>query len=730
MGPSVEASDLRDDLIGQQLGTYKVLSLLGAGGMGEVYRARDTKLGRDIAIKVLPSRFTADRDRLARFEREARILATLNHPHIGAIYGFETAGSVCALVLELVEGPTLANRLTRGPIPPNEALRMARQIAEALDAAHEKGIVHRDLKPANVVITGNGLVKVLDFGLAKAVTGDASAPDLSQSPTLTLGGTQDGVILGTAAYMSPEQARGLTVDKRTDIWAFGCVLYEMLTGRGPFLGPTVTDTLAAILEREPAWDALPGATPPVIRRLLQRCLEKDPKRRLRDIADARMEIDGVLSGPTRSRVLLPWAMAVVTSLGALIAVGALTWYVRAAPQAQTAAWRWFAPSETPSVAVLPFSTIGDGDQYFADGITEAVTTELGRVGGLRVIASNSTFAYRDKTAFRDIGRELGVGLVVKGSVQRADGRVRIDVSLVDTRDDTALWSERYSRELTDVLTVQDDISRQIATTLSKTFGAAPAAKSPSLATTNPDAYDAYLRGVWHLKARSSTTTAGARTRLVTATEELERAVAHDRNFALARATLASVYTQRFFYQDTDPAFEQKAFLEIQKALAINPDQAEAYLARAQLTWNLRNGFPHERAITDLRRALSINPNLADAYVELAKVYYHIGQTDKAVDACDQAQRLDPSSVAPANRRISALIDAGRLEEVRHELDRHATRLSPINRADALLAMGQPGEALQALSRLEVIGGWRPGIHHWRHCLAGGGVRQTRPPGGR
>jgi eukaryotic-like serine/threonine-protein kinase len=461
------------------------------------------------------------------------------------------------------------------------------------------------LKPANVVITGNGLVKVLDFGLAKAVTGDASAPDLSQSPTLTLGDTQDGMILGTAAYMSPEQARGLTVDKRTDIWAFGCVLYEMLTGRGPFLGPTVTDTLAAILEREPAWDTLAGAAPPVIRRLLQRCLEKDPKRRLRDIADARIEIDRVLSGPTRSRVLLPWAMAVVTSIGALIAVGALTWYVRAAPEAQTAAWRWFAPSEIPSVAVLPFNTIGNGDQYFADGITEAVTTELGRVGGLRVIASNSTFAYRDKTAFRDIGRELGVGLVVKGSVQRADGRVRIDVSLVDTRDDTALWSERYSRELTDVLTVQDDISRQIATTLSKTFGAAPAAKSPSLATTNPDAYDAYLRGVWHLKARSSTTTGlERRTRLVTATEELERAVAHDRNFALARATLASAYTQRFFYQATDPAFEQKAFLEIQHALAINPDQAEAYLARAQLTWNLRNGFPHERAITDLRRALS------------------------------------------------------------------------------------------------------------------------------
>ena len=363
-------------------------------------------------------------------------------------------------------------------------------------------------------------------------------------------------------------------------------------------------------------------------------------------------------------------------------------------------WRWFAPSETRSVAVLPFSTIGGGDQYFADGVTEAVTTELGRVGGLRVIASTSTFAYRDKTALREIARELGVGLVVRGSVQRAGGKVRIDVSLVDTRDDTALWSERYSREMTDVLTVQDEISRQIANTLSKTLGAAPTAKPPSLATTNPDAYDAYLRGVWHLRGRSSATPLGATrgTRLVAAIEKLEQAVDHDRNFALARAALASAYTQRFFYDAPDPVLEEKASFEIERALAINPEQAEAYLARAQLTWNLRNGFPHERAITDLRRALSINPNLADAYVELEKVYYHIGLTDKAVDADEQAQRLDPGAAVPGGyRRLRALIDAGRLEEVRHELDRNGPRLTPYARADALLALGRVEEALRLLS---------------------------------
>jgi TolB-like protein/Tfp pilus assembly protein PilF len=584
-------------------------------------------------------------------------------------------------------------------------------MCEALAAAHERGVIHRDLKPANIKLRPDGTVKVLDFGLAKVFVGDASEADRSRSPTITLGGTRDGVILGTAAYMSPEQARGLAVDQRTDIWAFGCVLHEMLTGRTLFLGPTVTDTLAAILEREPAWDTLPDATPAVIRLLLQRCLEKDPTRRLRDIADARMEIEDALGGavrtaadaavvdPPRPRARSPWTMAAVTSLAVFIVGGVLMWYVRTSPQVGTGT-RWLsATSDAPSVAVLPFTTIGEGDRYFSDGITEAVTTELGRVAGLRVIASSSTFAYRDKTGFRDIARDLGVGFVVRGAVQRAAGTVRIDVSLVDTHDDTALWSERYSRELTDVLTVQDDISRQIATALARTFNAEPPGMSPSLATTNPDAYDAYLRGVWHLKGRSSTTPnlADWSDGRVAAIEELERAVARDPNFALARAALASAYTQRFFYESTDPALEQQAFLQIQRALAINPNQAEAYLARAQLTWNLRNRFPHERAIADLRRALSINPNLAEAFIELGKVYLHIGLTDKAVDANEQAQRLDPGAAASTNRRLHALIDAGRLAEVRHELEGNDTRLFRLYRARALLAVGEPVNAVEALS---------------------------------
>jgi len=283
--------------VDRHFGSYRVQSLLGAGGMGEVYRALDTKLGRDVAIKVLPPVFSADPERRARFEREARLLAALSHPNIGTIYGLEEAGTVRGLVLEFVDGPTLADRIAAGPLTIGEALDIARQIAEALEAAHERGIVHRDLKPANVKITPGGLVKVLDFGLAKVSGGDASSPDLSRLVTSVGNQTSDGVLLGTAPYMSPEQARGMPTDKRTDIWAFGCVLYEMLTANHPFRGPTMSDTIASVLSRDPQWQLVPQGVASSVHRLLQRCLEKDSKHRLRDIGDARLEIEEALKHP-------------------------------------------------------------------------------------------------------------------------------------------------------------------------------------------------------------------------------------------------------------------------------------------------------------------------------------------------------------------------------------------------------------------------------------------------
>ena len=280
---------------GTSLGSYTVLALIGAGGMGEVYKARDTKLGRDVAIKVLPEILSKDEERLARFGREARVLASLNHPNIAAIYGLEDSDGVQFIVLELVDGETLAERIARGPIPVDEALPLFKQIAEALEAAHEKGIIHRDLKPANVKITPEGKVKVLDFGLAKALAGESTAPDQSESPTITRDGTVTGVLLGTAPYMSPEQARGKSLDKRTDIWSFGCVLYEALTGKKAFEGETVTDTIASIVKSEPDWSRLPATTPWRVRDLLARCLRKDPTQRLRDIGGARLDVEDAIA---------------------------------------------------------------------------------------------------------------------------------------------------------------------------------------------------------------------------------------------------------------------------------------------------------------------------------------------------------------------------------------------------------------------------------------------------
>ena len=322
-------------MIGTTLSHYKVLEKIGQGGMGEVYRAEDTNLSREVAIKVLPEQFTQDPQRLARFEREAKLLAQLNHPNIAAIYGFEKAEGVHFLALELVEGETLAERVAKGPLPVEEALEVCRQIAEGVEAAHEKGVIHRDLKPANVKVTPDGKVKILDFGLAKAFEEEVSEADMSQSPTLTEEMTRAGVILGTAAYMSPEQAKGKPVDKRADIFAFGCLLYELLTGKRAFEGETVTETIAAVLKSEPNWDALPGAAPWRIQELLRRCLTKDVHDRLDGIGNVRTEIKLALEEPTivsptglsRATQRMRWRGAMTVSLAVLAAaaVGVAVW---------------------------------------------------------------------------------------------------------------------------------------------------------------------------------------------------------------------------------------------------------------------------------------------------------------------------------------------------------------------------------------------------------------------
>jgi serine/threonine protein kinase len=331
--------------IGTRLGGYEILRLIGRGGMGEVYRARDTKLGRDVALKILPETDANDSDLVRRFRREAQILASLNHPNIAAIYGLEESGATVFLVLELVEGGTLADRLTTGRLPIDDALMIASQIVVALEAAHDKGVIHRDLKPANIMVARDSHVKVLDFGLAKLA--DISAepwrqPDPGNSTTAS--GTIAGMLLGTAGYMSPEQTRGRSVDERTDIWAFGCVLYEMLTGRMAFSGTTPADCIAAILEREPGWSALPDATPPYVDRVLRGCLEKDVRRRWRDIGDVRVQLDSDLKSestsarvrsrrPIRAAILLTLVISGVAT--AYFVRQELAWVIHRSPGADS-----------------------------------------------------------------------------------------------------------------------------------------------------------------------------------------------------------------------------------------------------------------------------------------------------------------------------------------------------------------------------------------------------------
>ena len=384
--------------IGTTIGPYQVIAKLGEGGMGEVYRARDSKLNRDVALKVLPDSVAADRDRLARFEREAQIVASLNHPNIAHVHGFEEAGNISAIVMELVEGPTLADRIVQGPLPLTEALPIARQIAEALEAAHEHGIVHRDLKPANVKVRPDGTVKVLDFGLAKAAEStNPQSGSASMSPTLTIHATQAGIILGTAGYMSPEQAAGKPVDKRADLWAFGVVLLEMLTGRTVFEGETVSHVLAAVLKDEPQWGALPADTPPAIQRLLRRCLQKDRKRRLDSAATARLEIDDAMATPQPAVAAagaarprspwIPWAVALLAlGVSAALAVPLLSRPI-ARPALKTAFSIPLAPqlsgfAISPDGTTLVFSAPADGrQQLFLRKLDDFAITPIGAADG-------------------------------------------------------------------------------------------------------------------------------------------------------------------------------------------------------------------------------------------------------------------------------------------------------------------------------------------------------------
>ncbi len=650
-------------MIGKTLGHYTILEALGAGGMGQVYRAVDTNLKRDVAVKVLPADLNDDAERLARLEREAYALASMNHPNIATIHGLEQQDDVRYLVLELVDGQTLEQRLRFGALPFNEALEIGRQIAEALEAAHDNGIVHRDLKPANVMIGSRGHVKVLDFGLAKSfdrkavtslhtavtdVAELAGGTDVADSADTHL--TAAGTVVGTAPYMSPEQIRADELDKRCDNWAFGCVLFEMLTGRRAFDRSSIGDTLAAVLEHEPAWDRLPSDTPDSIRSLLARCLEKDPGRRVHDIADARIEIDNMLrtlSGASSPALLRPepgrpaWmspSLALAAAAGvlvlALVALNVAGLRDRAAALLGAPAGG-AAADAIASLVVLPLENFSaDPDQeYFVDGMTDALITDLSKVGSLRVLSRTTAMRYKgtDKT-LPQIAQELGVDAVVEGSIVRDGERVRINAQLIDAATDTQIWSDTFERELTSILALQADVARAVA-------GATKVRVTPEEETrlvgdrdVDPESYQAYLRGMYWLNK-------GTPEGITTGMAFLREAVEKDPGDALAYAGLAIGFIT-VAHGPAPPADAlSQAKSAAQKAVRLDDTLGEAHASLAFIQGYY--DWEWELAQETIDHALEINASLAIAHYHDSWFHALFGRMEEAIEAHKRAQELDP-----------------------------------------------------------------------------------------
>ncbi|MGB7621929.1 MAG: protein kinase [Terriglobia bacterium] len=677
---------------GTQLGPYKILGPLGAGGMGEVYQAQDTKLGREVAIKVLPKTFAGDPDRLSRFEREARVLASLNHPNIAAIYDLEDIENIRFLVLEFVPGETLSQKISGGAIPHREALRLSRQIAKALEAAHSRGIIHRDLKPLNIMVTPEDKIKVLDFGLAKGSSTTVVSSDSSQSPTMGIEGTTPGTILGTATYMSPEQARGKPVDKRSDIWAFGCILFEMLSGQKPFDGETLSDKIVAILTREPDWESIPRDVPAKTKELLRRCLEKDIDRRLRDMGEAKAIVEEVL-GDTQRVAPEPasfmrfgkkalWGVAV---LALLLAIA--TAWVALGTRSNL---RPMIP-EKKFLVVLPFKDLSGqpSGQLMGDGMVETLSARLAQVPDIQVVVPSAAVSTSDKETdpFR-VAEKLGANLLLQGSLQRSGDRLRITFSVWNTRLRTEIAGDTVDGSTSDLFSMQDRLAENLISSLQM--------KREPQRPRQPGGLDTADEQEQYLKAMGMLQRYDKEASVDDALALLRGLVKEKPNVALVQAAMGRACLLKFNLT-RDKKWIDGAASACDHAQQVNPNSPEVDVTVGEL--RTASGQTNE-AISAFRQALAAQPNNFEAWLGLASAYEAADNRREAEATYRRAMELQPSYWAGYSKLGGFYYRLGNYAQAA-EMFHRVTELSPDNaRAFSNLGgvyqlMGDFGKALAA-----------------------------------
>jgi TolB-like protein len=684
--------------IGRTLGSFQILAKVGAGGMGEVYRARDTRLGRDVALKILADAYTQDHDRIRRFRQEATAASALNHPGILTIYEAGDADGCQFIATEFVDGETVRQILNRrGRVPLNEALDIAVQVAAALAAAHKAGIVHRDVKPENVMVRPDGYVKVLDFGIAKLTQKPDESSDADQI-TRTLSETRDGVIIGTVPYMSPEQARGTAVDARSDIWSLGCLLYEMLAGRSPFAGSTTSDVLVGILDKEPTpLTGDPHRVPAEGDWIITKTLRKNPDERYQKTEELHTDLRrlqeklhleshhqrGLLQPRRPARMWSRVGAAVLAALLIARAIGAV-WYWRPRPTA--------SPTPARSLAVLPLKSLDAGDHYLGLGIADAVIRRTSQTGGMIVRPTSAVRRYMtEDTDALTAARQLSTDVVLEGSVQRAGDRLRVSVNLLSAGDGASLWADSFDLRMTDIFEIQDRVAREVASHLQLRIDPAQQARLRRSPTTNPVAYEYYLRGLHLLDQRMSFSVAEK----AGAIDFLNRSIAADPDFALAHAQLALAYAiGAVFRQPGAPETDERAKAEIARAQALDPDLPEIALARSRLLFSRFGGFRGDEAVRVMLEAQRIDPNVG--HDEQVYNYTHLGLSDLAERAGDRAIEIDPTSDY-AKRQVIGLYEMSAQWDRRDAAQRRFFPNEPMS-TWALLTVGRRDDARRALSQ--------------------------------